>query len=66
MYSKFDPTPCASCSKLHICTGTPYCPCFDLPVSEDILEYIANHFDECLCNECINKLNIKHIKSISP
>jgi len=63
MYSKFDPAPCASCNNPHICTGTPLCPCFDLPVPEVILDYIANHFDECLCNNCIDELKIKYIRS---
>jgi|GEM_PF-829889 len=66
MYSKFDPTPCASCNSLHTCTGTPHCPCFDLPVPEEILEYIASRYDECLCNECINKLKVKYIASLFP
>ncbi len=59
MYSRFDPTACARCSNLHVCTGTPHCPCFDLPLSEETLEYIASHYDECLCNACMEELGIK-------
>lgn len=56
MYSKFDPKECPRCGKLHICTGTVHCPCFDIEVSESFLEYIAARFDECLCVDCIEEL----------
>ncbi len=59
MNSKYDPKACAHCYNLHICTGTPQCPCFDLPVSEEILEYISDHFDECLCNDCMEELETR-------
>ena len=59
MNSKYDPAECARCSKLHICTRTPACSCFDLPVPEETLEYIGDHFDECLCIVCIEELKIK-------
>ena len=53
---KYAPKACDHCGKLHICTGTVHCPCFDVIVSEAVLEYIAVHFDECLCNDCIENL----------
>jgi len=56
MYSKYAPKECANCGKLHICTGTVRCPCFEVEVPEDVLDYIAIHFDECLCNECMEEL----------
>ena len=59
MNPKFDPAECGRCNQLHICTGTPLCPCFDLPLSDETLEYISGHFDECLCNKCIEELENK-------
>ena len=59
MHSKYDSSACARCNKLHLCTGTPHCPCFDLPVPEETLEFIASHYDECLCNDCMEELRIK-------
>ena len=59
MNSKYDSSSCARCDKQHICTGTPTCPCFDLPVPGETLEYIADHFEECLCNECMEELKSK-------
>jgi hypothetical protein len=56
MLSKYAPKECAKCGKLHICTGTVHCPCFDVKVSEEILDFIAIHFDECLCNDCMEEL----------
>ena len=53
MISKYESKECANCGKLHVCTGTVHCPCFDVEVSEEILDYISTHFDECLCNECM-------------
>ena len=29
---------------------------FDVEVSEEILDFIAIHFDECLCNDCMEEL----------
>jgi hypothetical protein len=56
MYSKYDPKACQRCIKMHICTGTVHCPCYDLEIPGIILDYIASHFDECLCNECMEEL----------
>ena len=63
MYSKYAPKECGNCSKLFICTGTAQCPCFDLVIPENVLEYIASHYDECLCAECIEELKEKMIAS---
>jgi len=46
MYSKYAPKECARCGKLHICTGTVHCPCFEVDVAEIILDYIAIHLAE--------------------
>jgi hypothetical protein len=59
MYSKYDPKECGRCGDRHICTGTPQCPCFEKEVPEEILEFIAARFDECLCNQCMEELKIK-------
>ena len=56
MYSKYDPKECARCGKLHICTGTVHCPCLEVDVPEKILDHIAIHFDECLCDDCLEEL----------
>lgn len=56
VYSKYAPKECAKCGKLHTCTGTVRCPCFEVEVPEEVLDYIATHFDECLCNECMEGL----------
>ncbi len=59
MFSKYAPAACIRCNKLHFCTGTPLCPCFDLPVPKEILEYISDNYEECLCNDCIKELEFK-------
>ena len=56
MVLNYDPKECANCGKEHICTGTVHCPCYDVEVAEEILDYIATNFDECLCNECMEGL----------
>lgn len=56
MYSKYDPKECDRCRKVHICTGTVHCPCFEIELPENVLEYIATHFEQCLCTECMNEL----------
>ena len=61
MFSKYEPKECANCGELHICTGTVQCPCFDVEVPEEILDYIATHFDECLCNDCMEELKRKRL-----
>ena len=64
MISKYESKECANCGKLHVCTGTVHCPCFDVEVSEEILDYIAIHFDECLCNDCMEELKKLSEKSL--
>ena len=54
--SKYDSSECVRCGKMHICTGTVHCPCYDLEIPEIILDHIASHFDECLCNDCMEEL----------
>jgi len=59
MYSRYDPSQCARCNKLHTCTGTPHCPCFDMVVPEVTLEYISDHYEKCLCTACMEELRSK-------
>ena len=56
MYSKYDPRECERCGKVHICTGTVQCPCFEVEINDKFLEYISSHFDECLCLTCMEEL----------
>jgi hypothetical protein len=57
MHSKYDPKECAHCSQLHICTGTVHCPCFEMIIPDQTLEYIEAHYDECLCNDCMERIS---------
>ena len=60
MLSKYDPKQCARCGKTHICTGTVQCPCYEVNTPEQILDYIAANFDQCLCNDCMEELKIEN------
>lgn len=59
MFSKYQTRPCARCTKLHICTGTPICPCFEIAIPDKVLDFIASDFDGCICNDCLEALKTK-------
>jgi hypothetical protein len=62
IFPKYDPKQCSRCDKNFICTGNSNCPCLDIQIPEKLLDYIADHFDGCLCPDCIEQLKIDDFK----
>ena len=56
MYSKYEPKACERCNKSHICTGTTNCPCFEVEITDVLLDYISSKYEDCLCSECLAEL----------
>lgn len=63
MYPKFEPRECARCKKRHICTLSVQCNCFDAEITDKVMDYITLHFDDCLCNDCLEELKKDDLKS---
>ena len=63
MYPKYEPRECARCKKLHICTLSVQCACFDVEITDKVMDYITFHFDDCLCKDCLEELKKNSFKS---
>ena len=49
---------CPNCKKSFFCAGDYSCWCHKMNISEENLKKIASCFDECLCEECLQKIKL--------
>jgi hypothetical protein len=47
---------CPKCGNQFVCTGDSNCWCMEIVIPKKVQDYIASHFEECLCKECIFEL----------
>jgi len=55
---------CERCGKMFICTGDVNCWCSVTFVAPKVGNYISEHFDDCICKNCIDELTKKIISDI--
>jgi hypothetical protein len=60
MFSKFEPRACSRCDRPHICTLTIHCPCMEEEISDQLLDRISSHYEDCLCAGCLKELKEIH------
>ena len=63
MYPKYEPRECARCKEHHICTLSVHCTCFEMEITDKVMDYITLHFDDCLCKDCLEELKKNDFKS---
>jgi hypothetical protein len=54
--TKYEPKACERCNKNHICTGTSNCQCFEVEITDILLDYLACHYEDCLCRDCLKEM----------
>jgi len=59
-YLRSNPFPqlkiCPECGSEFRCQMTGNCSCSKLVLSPEILEFIRNNYEDCLCNDCLKKI----------
>ena len=49
---------CPRCGRPFVCKANRvmHCDCMSLSLSEEVVDYIATHYDDCLCLGCLQEL----------
>ena len=57
---KHEQIPCPRCGTEFECKSGSYtiCHCSDINLSKDQMAYINEHWQGCLCHQCLRELNI--------
>lgn len=54
---------CESCKKEFSCdANTGKCWCFEIQIPNESLANLRDNFENCLCEECLDKLRVKNLK----
>ena len=55
---KHDNTTCPRCGRAFVCKASAiaHCDCAHISLREEVLDYIAVNYDECLCLDCLQAL----------
>lgn len=50
---------CSRCGKTFVCNHDDIvnCQCASVKLSAEAREYVAAHYTDCLCAECLNEIN---------
>ncbi len=54
--SKYKSSDCPRCGKSFTCFLFKHCPCEELEIPEDALEYIQLKYGECICIHCLREM----------
>ncbi|TNF33205.1 MAG: hypothetical protein EP315_08660 [Gammaproteobacteria bacterium] len=59
---------CPRCQQTFQCesSGTRSCPCDRIPLNEAQRDYIANHYSDCLCPNCLVDLSKQYLQQQLP
>lgn len=57
-HSKHEPKECPRCGRMFVCKvgDIPNCQCMQVDLTRADHEYIARHYDGCLCVQCLATL----------
>ena len=52
---------CPRCKKGFECKpgNITQCQCYGAPLKEDLRNWLANRYEDCLCRQCLNELSIE-------
>lgn len=55
LYPKHETKLCPRCGHPFICKANKvmHCDCMSVPLSDEVVEFIALHYDDCLCVDCL-------------
>lgn len=55
-HTKYQPAICPRCNRLFTCTRSSDCWCMEYDMPRELIEYLQDNYDGCLCRTCIEQL----------